>query len=95
MPHVKPEDLPSDFGSVSDVPIADILPPGYGDLEPLRRVAMEAAHLAATLATAETGYMRGRIMSVSNMLNAALGRTQSSHGDQYDASGQITKKQDI
>lgn len=59
----------------------------------LERIAYDAAHLAATLATAETGYARGRIMSVSNMLNATLGRTQSSHGDQFEADGRKIEKQ--
>lgn len=55
-------------------------------------VMLEAAHLAATLATAETGHARNRIMSVSNMLNAVMGRTQSSHGDQFDMLGHKIEK---
>jgi hypothetical protein len=57
----------------------------------LERTMFEAAHLAAILATAETGDARNRIMTISNRLNAALGRTQSSHGEQFNAEGQIVE----
>lgn len=61
-------------------------------LRSIRDIATEAAHLAATIATAETGDARNRIMSVSNMLKAALGRSQSSHGDKFDAQGNKTER---
>lgn len=51
-------------------------------------IMVKAAHLAATIATAETGADRARIMSLSNMLKASLGRTQSCHGDQFDMRGE-------
>lgn len=57
----------------------------------LRSTMYDVAHLAATLGSGSEGWLRGRFMSISNRLNAALGRSQSSHGDQYDAAGKITK----
>ena len=57
----------------------------------LARVIYDEAHRAATLGSGSTGWLRGRFMSISNALNAAIGRTQSSHGDQYDGAGSIVK----
>ena len=57
----------------------------------LRSIMYDVAHLAATLGSGSEGYLRGRFMSISNALNAAVGRSQSSHGDQYDASGKIVR----
>lgn len=61
------------------------------DVRRLQLVMYDAAHLAATLGSGSDGWMRGRFMSISNALNAAIGRTQSSHGDQYDSAGNITE----
>ncbi len=58
----------------------------------LREVMTEVAHRAATLGSGSDGWRRGQFMSLSNQLNAALGRSQSSHGDQYDAAGNVTKQ---
>ena len=57
----------------------------------LRSVMYNVAHLAATLGSGSDGWLRGRFMSVSNALNAAIGRSQSSHGDQYDAAGTVIR----
>ena len=57
----------------------------------LRSVMYHAAHLAAPLGSGSEGRLRGRFMSISNALNAAIGRGQSSHGDQYDAAGNIVR----
>ena len=56
----------------------------------LRSVMYDVAHLAATLGSGSDGRLRGRFMSISNALNAAIGRSQSSHGDQYDAAGTVS-----
>jgi hypothetical protein len=61
------------------------------EVERLKRVVYQTAHIAATLGTAMDGYLRGRFMSISNALNASIGRTQSSHGDQYDDAGNIVR----
>jgi hypothetical protein len=61
------------------------------ELERLKRVIYQTAHVAATLGTASDGWLRGRFMSISNALNASIGRTQSSHGNQYDNAGNVTK----
>lgn len=61
------------------------------EIERLRLVIYETAHTAATLGSGATGWLRGRFMSISNRLNASIGRTQSSHGDQYDSVGTIVK----
>lgn len=58
----------------------------------LRLVMYQVAHLAATLGSGSDGWLRGRFMSISNALNAAIGRDQSSHGDQYDAEGNVVKR---
>lgn len=57
----------------------------------LKLVMYDAAHLAATLGSGSEGWLRGRFMSISNALNTAIGRGQSSHGDQFDDSGTIIK----
>jgi len=57
----------------------------------LRSVMYDVAHMAASLGSGSEGYLRGRFMSISNALNAAIGRGQSSHGDQYDAAGKIVR----
>lgn len=53
----------------------------------LRGVMLKVAHTAALLGSGSDGELRARFMSISNALNAALGRTQSSHGEQFDAEG--------
>lgn len=60
-----------------------------GGVQCLRSVMYDVAHLAATLGSGSDGHLRGRFMSISNALNAAIGRQQSSHGDQYDPSGSV------
>ena len=62
-----------------------------GGVQCLRSVMYDVAHLAATLGSGSDGHLRGRFMSISNALNAAIGRQQSSHGDQYDDAGKIVK----
>lgn len=62
------------------------------DVRRLSLVMYDAAHLAATLGSGSEGRLRGRFMSISNALNVAIGRGQSSHGDQYDPHGNITKE---
>jgi len=62
------------------------------DVHRLSRVMYDAAHLAATLGSGSDGWLRGRFMSISNALSAAIGRVQSSHGEQYDPHGNITKE---
>lgn len=57
----------------------------------LRSVIYDVAHTAATLGSGSDGWLRGRFMSISNALNAAIGRGQSSHGDQYDAAGNLVR----
>lgn len=57
----------------------------------LERIIYQTAHRAATLGSGTDGWLRGRFMSLSNALNASIGRAQSSHGDQFDASGNIVK----
>ena len=57
----------------------------------LRSIMYDVAHTAATLGSGSDGWLRGRFMSISNALNAAIGRSQSSHGDQYDAAGKIVR----
>jgi hypothetical protein len=61
------------------------------ELERLKRVMYQQAHVAATLASGSDGWLRGRFMSISNALNVAIGRSQSSHGDQYDSAGNVVK----
>lgn len=58
----------------------------------LKVVIYDIAHMAATLGSGSEGWLRSRFMSISNALNAAIGRTQSSHGNQYDDSGNVTKR---
>ena len=58
----------------------------------LRQIMYDVAHKAATLGSGSDGWLRGRFMSISNALNAAIGRQQSSHGDQYDATGKIIRR---
>ena len=57
----------------------------------LRQTMLDVARTAATLGTGSTGHLRGRFMSLSNALNAALGRQQSSHGDQFDSAGKVVR----
>lgn len=57
----------------------------------LMSVMSDVGHLAGSLASGADGWLRGRFMSISNALNAAIGRAQSSHGDQFDASGNVVK----
>lgn len=61
----------------------------------LRRVMYDAAHTAATLGSGSEGWLRGRFMSISNALSAAIGRTQSSHGDQFDNAGNVVKQDSL
>lgn len=61
------------------------------ELERLRSVIYDMAHKASTLGSGSDGWLRGRFMSISNGLNAAIGRAQSSHGDQYDNAGNVVK----
>jgi len=73
-----------------EIPLSTV----FGDAsetDRLRRVMCDVAHLAATLGSGSQGWLRGRFMSISNALNAAIGRQQSSHGNQYDNAGNITK----
>jgi hypothetical protein len=63
--------------------------------ERLTRIMYETAHLAATLGSGATGWLRGRFMSISNALNVAIGRTQSSHGDQFDQDGVVIKRDQL
>ena len=58
----------------------------------LRSVMYDVAHLAASVGSGHEGYLRSRFMSISNALNAAIGRSQSSHGNQYDAAGNVMKR---
>lgn len=53
------------------------------EINRLRLVICAQAHVAATLGSGHDGWMRGRFMSISNALNAAIGRSQSVHGEQY------------
>lgn len=53
----------------------------------LERTIYEQAHIAATLGSGADGWLRDRLMSISNALNASIGRTQSSHGDQFSTTG--------
>ncbi len=62
------------------------------DRDRLHRVMYDMAHKAATLGSGTDGYLRGQFMSISNALNAAIGRTQSSHGQQYDADGSVNER---
>ena len=57
----------------------------------LAKIMYETAHVAATLGTAHEGWLRGRFMSISNALNAGIGRPQSSHGMQFDRNGNEIK----
>jgi len=57
----------------------------------LMSVMSDVGHLAGSLASGADGWLRGRFMSISNALNAAIGRAQSSHGDQFDAAGNVVK----
>ena len=57
----------------------------------LKVVMYDVAHKAGTLGSGHEGWMRGRFMSISNALNMAIGRGQSSHGDQFDSAGNIVK----
>ena len=61
------------------------------EIERLKLVIYRMAGLAATLGSGSDGWLRGRFMSISNALSAAIGRAQSSHGDQYNADGNIVK----
>ena len=55
----------------------------------LRTVMYDTAHVASTLGSGSEGWLRGRFMSISNALSAAIGRAQSSHGDQFDNAGNV------
>lgn len=57
----------------------------------LMSVMSDVGHLAGSLGSCADGWLRGRFMSISNALNAAIGRAQSSHGDQFDAAGNVVK----
>lgn len=73
-------------------PTEETIDAGAADeVERLWRVIYDAAHLAATNGSGADGRLRSRFMCVSNMLNAAIGRVQSSHGNQYDEAGNVTK----
>lgn len=61
-------------------------------LAALEAAAARTAHTISVMATAETGVVRRRLMTAANRLNAALGRAQSSHGDQFDAAGNVIHK---
>lgn len=61
------------------------------ELKRLRQVMYDVACKAGTLGSGSDGWLRGRFMSISNALNAAIGRQQSSHGDQYDAAGNVVR----
>lgn len=61
------------------------------EIERLRHVIYETACVAAALGTGSEGWLRGRFMSISNALNASIGRTQSSHGNQYDNAGNVLR----
>jgi len=61
----------------------------------MRSIVYDTAHIAATLGSGSDGWLRGRFMSISNALNAAIGRTQSSHGDQFDETGIVVKSDPI
>lgn len=58
----------------------------------LRGIMLDVARTASGLGSGADGWLRGRFMSISNELNAALGRQQSSHGDQYDAAGNVVQE---
>ena len=49
----------------------------------IKSVIRETAHMASTLGSGSEGWMRGRFMTIANTLNAAIGRPQSSHGEQF------------
>lgn len=57
----------------------------------LMSVISDVGHLAGSLGSGADGWLRGRFMFISNALNAAIGRAQSSHGDQFDAAGNVVK----
>lgn len=58
----------------------------------LRLVMLDAAHIAASCGSGSTGSLRGRFMTISNAINAALGRSQSSHGERFDIDGKVIEK---
>ncbi len=62
----------------------------------LSGAAIDTMRQLGTLSMASEGHLRSRICSAHNRLAAALGRTQSSHGDLYDADGnKIKEKSEI
>jgi hypothetical protein len=84
--HCKPYSLPADLDR-DMAPLAEI----EAENARLRSVICGVAHLAATLGSGHDGWRRGRFMTISNMLNASIGRTQSTHGDQFDDTGNIVR----
>lgn len=62
------------------------------EVDRLKLVIYQTAHLAASLGSGSDGWLRGRFMSISNALSASIGRTQSSHGNQYDSAGNIVRE---
>lgn len=58
----------------------------------LEAVVRQTANILRTWATAETGSSRDRIMTVANRLNAVIGRSQSTHGRQYDEAGKVIER---
>lgn len=62
------------------------------EVERLKTVIYDTAHVAGTLGSGSDGWLRGRFMSISNALNAAIDRAQSSHGEHYDNSGKIIER---
>ncbi len=71
---------------------ANLLSRAADEINTLRNVMCETAHRAATLGSGASGLLRGQFMSLSNALNAAVGRQQSLHGDHYDADGNVTPR---
>ena len=61
------------------------------EIERLKLVIFQTAHVAAALGSGSDGWLRGHFMSISNALNASIGRSQSSHGNQYDNAGNVVK----
>ena len=58
----------------------------------LRSIMLKQAHIAATLGSGAGWWVRGQFMSISNALNAGIGRTQSTHDEQYDERGNVVSK---
>jgi len=57
----------------------------------LAKIMNQTAHVAATLGSGHDGWLRGRFMSISNALNAAINLSQSSHGMRFDRNGNEIK----